>query len=232
MPIDRVREVREALGPVLATAYGQTEAPQAITAQPAEAFADEALHPSVGRAGLLTELAVMNAAGRLLPAGETGEVVARGDLLMSGYLEQPELTAETIVNGWLHTGDIGVIDGSGRLFLKDRLRDVIISGGFNVYPSDVEALLGSHPAVRDCVVFGLPDRKWGEAVQAAVQFRPDAKATPAELIVFAKERVGSVKAPKAIHVFEELPRSPVGKVLRREARESVARALESSDAEA
>jgi len=155
--------------------------------------------------------------GRLLPAGEVGEVVARGDLLMTGYWRLPDKTAETLVDGWLHTGDRGLIDERGYLYLKDRLKDMVITGGFNVYPVDVENALGQHPAVHECAVFGIPDDKWGETVQAAVQLRPGQQATQAmeaELIAFVRERLGPVQTPKRIHFHASLPRSPVGKVLK------------------
>jgi fatty-acyl-CoA synthase len=136
----------------------------------------------------------------------------RGDMVMAGYWNMPDKTAETIIDGWLHTGDRGYLDERGYLYLRDRLREVIITGGFNVYPTDVEDVLTRHPAVHESAVFGLDDDKWGEAVHAAVQLKPGQQATPAELIAFAKEELGSVKAPKQIHFYESLPRSPVGKV--------------------
>ena len=159
--------------------------------------------------------------GRLLPSGEIGEVVARGDLLMTGYWKLPEKTAETLVDGWLHTGDRGYIDETGFLYLKDRIRDVVITGGFNVYPVDVENALGQHPAVHESSVFGLPDEKWGEAVQAAVQLRPDMWVTEAELIAFVREKLGPVHTPKQIHFYNDLPRSPVGKVAKSVVRETL-----------
>jgi len=219
MPPGKIREAEAVFGPVLATNYGQTEAPQVITYLPPEDFRDDALLASVGRASLLVKLGVMDKAGRLVPPGAEGEIVVAGDLVMSGYLDMPEATAATLIDGWLHTGDGGAIDERGYLFLKDRLRDVIITGGFNVYPSDVEAALVRHPAVHECVVFGLPDDKWGEAVNAAIQLRAGAAATADEIIAFAKAELGSVKAPKRIAFHADLPRSPVGKVLRREVRE-------------
>ena len=130
----------------------------------------------------------------------------------------PNQTAETIIDGWLHTGDVGLIDDRGFVFVKDRIRDVVITGGFNVYPNDVEAVLGQHPQVSECVVFGLPDDKWGESVHAAVELSKMADSDEAALIAFVKSRLDSVKAPKRIHISNHLPRSPVGKVLRREAK--------------
>jgi len=139
---------------------------------------------------------------------------------MTGYWRLPEKTAETLVDGWLHTGDRGLIDARGYLYLKDRLKDMVITGGFNVYPVDVENALGQHPAVHECAVFGLPDDKWGETVQAAVQLRPGEQASEAELIAFVRERLGPVQTPKHIHFHESLPRSPVGKALKSAVRDA------------
>ncbi|MDX1431265.1 MAG: AMP-binding protein [Gammaproteobacteria bacterium] len=228
MPPDRIRAAQSLLGPVVATNYGLTEAPQIITALTPNEMLDERNLASVGRAARNTRLGIMSAAGELLPAGEQGEIVVGGDLVMSGYLDLPEQTAETLVDGWLHTGDVGCVDERGYLYLKDRLKDVIISGGFNVYPSDVEAALAAHPAIHECVAFGLPDEKWGEAVQLAVELRPGASASESDviardIIAFARARLGPVQAPKRVHFLAELPRSAVGKVQRREVRELAAR---------
>lgn len=219
MPVDKIKEVRAFFGPVLGTTYGQTEAPQILTVLRPEDFADERNLASVGRPTWFNDVAIMSPQGELLPAGEIGEVVARGDLVMSGYWRLPEKTAETLVNGWLHTGDRGLFDERGFLYLKDRLKDIVITGGFNVYPVDVENALGQHPAVHECAVFGIPDEKWGEAVQAAVQLRPGQQASEAELIAFVRERLGPVATPKRIHFHSSLPRSPVGKVLKNTVRE-------------
>ena len=148
----------------------------------------------------------------------TPKVVVRGDLTMSGYWKQPDKTSETIRDGWLHTGDGGYLDDRGYLFLKDRIRDVIITGGFNVYPADVEDTLGTHPAVYDCAAVGVEDAKWGEAVHAVVQLRDGAAATDSELIAWVKSRLDSVKAPKAVHFVGALPRTANGKVSRKDAR--------------
>lgn len=219
MPPEKIREVRAFFGPVLGTTYGQTEAPQILTVMRPEDFEDERNWAAVGRTTWFSDLAIMAPEGHLLPPGEVGEVVARGDLLMTGYWRLPDKTAETLVNGWLHTGDRGLIDERGYLYLKDRLKDLVITGGFNVYPVDVENALGQHPAVHECAVFGIPDDKWGEAVQAAVQLRPGAQASEAELMAFVRERLGPVQTPKRIHFHASLPRSPVGKVLKSRVRE-------------
>jgi acyl-CoA synthetase (AMP-forming)/AMP-acid ligase II len=218
MPPEKIRQARALFGPVIATNYGLTEAPQIITALTPEEAGDESTIASVGRPGFMTRVGIVDPAGALLAAGEQGEIVVSGDLLMSGYLDNPEQTAEAMIDGRLHTGDVGYLDERGFLFLKDRLKDVIISGGFNVYPSDVEAALVAHPAIHECVVFGRPDDKWGEAVQVAIELREGADASAEDIIAFAKQRVGSVQAPKQVHFVDNLPRSAVGKVQRREVR--------------
>ncbi|OYU98502.1 MAG: long-chain fatty acid--CoA ligase [Burkholderiales bacterium PBB5] len=219
MPPEKIRQVRDFFGPVLGTSYGQTEAPQILTAMRPEDFEDPANWAAVGRVSWFTDIAAMAPDGRLLPTGEVGEVVARGDLLMSGYWRLPDKTAETLVDGWLHTGDRGLIDARGFLYLKDRLKDLVITGGFNVYPIDVENALGQHPAVHECAVFGVPDDKWGEAVHASVQLRPGQQASAAELMALVRERLGPVHTPKQIHFHDSLPRSVVGKVLKTTLRE-------------
>jgi len=220
MPPEKIREAQRVFGPVIGTNYGQTEAPQVVTYLSPTDMMDARTVASVGHASLLTRVAIMEPGGDgVLGAGEEGEIVIGGGLLMTGYLDMPEATEEVLRGGWLRTGDVGLLDERGFLFLKDRLRDVIISGGFNVYPSDVEAALVGHEAVHECVVFGLPDEKWGESVHAAVVRRPGAEVDEGTLIDFAKRLVGSVKAPKAIHFKDDLPRSGVGKVLRRVIRE-------------
>ncbi|MBY4732972.1 AMP-binding protein [Cupriavidus pauculus] len=229
MPPEKIRQARAFFGPVVATTYGQTEAPQLLTVIAPEDFEDERNLASVGRTTWFSEVAIMAPDGRRLPAGEVGEVVARGDLVMTGYWQRPDLTATTIVDGWLHTGDRGLIDARGYLYLKDRLREVVITGGFNVYPIDVENALGQHPAVHECAVFGVPDDKWGEAVHAAVQLREGSQASAAELIAFVRERLGPVQTPKQIHFHHSLPRSTVGKVLKNTVRDHALAALKSGE---
>lgn len=215
---DEVPRAMKVFNNALETCYGQTEAPQIAICLRAAEWMDPANAASTGRATVLTRVETMDSDGNVLARGETGEIVLKGDLVMQGYLDMPDKTAETIIDGWLHTGDVGVIDERGFVFIKDRIRDVVITGGFNVYPSDVEAVLGLHPDVTECVVFGLPDRKWGEALMAAVEVRDGADVTGEDIIAFVRERLDGVKTPKAIHIVDELPRSPVGKVLRREAK--------------
>ena len=160
----------------------------------------------------------MDEAGKLLAPGERGEIVVRGDLVMAGYYRNPGASAEAGKFGWHHTGDIGFLDGDGYLYIVDRKRDMIISGGFNVYSSEIEQVLWAHAAVQDCAVIGVPDDEWGEAVKAVIELKPGTRATEAELMALCRERLGGVKAPKSIEFWDELPRSSVGKVLKRDIR--------------
>jgi fatty-acyl-CoA synthase len=216
----RLAEALDAIGPVMAQLFGQSEAPMMIsTLSPAEHFrpdgtiAHERL-ASAGRPAPLVTVAIMDDQGGLLPAGERGEIVVRSSLVMRGYYRNPEATAEASRFGWHHTGDIGYLDAEGYLFIVDRAKDMIITGGFNVYSAEVEQALMAHPDVRDCGVVGVPDEKWGERVVAVVQLHPGATSEPAELISSVKARIGSVKAPKEVLVWPDLPRSTVGKVLK------------------
>jgi acyl-CoA synthetase (AMP-forming)/AMP-acid ligase II len=172
-----------------------------------------------GLPSVLNAFAIMDEHGNQLPKGSTGEICVRGDIVMKGYYKQPDKTAESIINGWLHTGDIGHLDTDGYLHISDRKRDVIISGGFNVYPSEVEQVLWTHPAVLDVAVIGVPDEQWGEAVKAVVELKPNASVEAEELIALCKQKLGSVKAPKTIDFSSALPRSPVGKVLKKDIRD-------------
>ena len=224
MSAARLAEALERVGPVFAQYFGQTEAPMvATTMAPADHYrpdgsiAVERL-ASAGRAAPLVTLAIMSPDGDLLPAGERGEIVLRSSLVMPGYYRNSEATAEVSRFGWHHTGDIGYLDGDGFLFIVDRAKDMIITGGFNVYSAEVEQAVMEHPLVQDCAVFGLPDDKWGERVTAVVQLRPDATVDLDELRDFVRQRVGGVKAPKEYAVWGDLPRSKVGKVLKREIR--------------
>ncbi|MDB5452896.1 MAG: hypothetical protein JWO33_1474, partial [Caulobacteraceae bacterium] len=153
-----------------------------------------------------------------LPAGERGEIVARGPLVSLEYFELPDATAEAHRDGWHHTGDVGYRDKAGYFYIVDRKKDMIITGGFNVYPAEVEQVLHQHPAVQDCAVFGVPDDKWGECVTAVVEMRAGASPEPEEMQALARERLGPVKTHKALSFTTKLPRSNAGKVLRAELR--------------
>jgi fatty-acyl-CoA synthase len=215
---DAVAQAMPIFNNAIETCFGQTEAPQIAVCMRAKDWQDPRNYASTGTATLLSQVGIKDPSGKLLAAGEQGEIVLKGDLVMKGYYKMPDKTAETIIGDWLHTGDIGYMDERGYLFIKDRIRDVVITGGFNVYPSDVEAVLGQHPAVKECVVFGLPDDKWGEALHAAIEVHDGQAPSESEIIGYIKSRLDSVKTPKRVHVVDDLPRSPVGKVLRREAK--------------
>jgi acyl-CoA synthetase (AMP-forming)/AMP-acid ligase II len=224
MSVEKLKQAIDVIGPVMMGGYGQTEAPASIAyLRPDEHLGDSGLAPderlaSVGRPNALIRVEIMDDANAILPQGATGEICVRGDLVMKGYYKAPDKTAETIVDGWLHTGDIGHIDGAGYLHITDRKKDMIISGGFNVYPSEVEQVLWSHPAVQDCAVIGVPDETWGEAVKAVVELNAGQQVSAEDLIALCKDRLGSVKAPKSVDFVAALPRSPVGKVLKKDLR--------------
>jgi acyl-CoA synthetase (AMP-forming)/AMP-acid ligase II len=148
-----------------------------------------------------------------------GEIVARSNLVMPGYYNDPAATAAVSTHGWHHTGDVGFKDEFGYLHIVDRKRDMIITGGFNVFSTEVESVVLTHPAVLDCAVIGVPDERWGEAVKAVVELKPGAHASAAELVEHCRTRLGGVKSPKSVEIWETLPRSPVGKVLKRTVRE-------------
>jgi len=227
MSVEKLKKAIQVFGPIMMGGYGQTEAPASIAFfRPEEhfkgglgkQFADDARLSSVGRPSMLVKVEIMDDNNRILPAGQTGEICVRGDLVMKGYYKAHEKTAETVVNGRLHTGDVGYMDAEGYLYITDRKKDMIISGGFNVYPQEVEQVLWGHPAISDCAVIGVPDKDWGEAVKAVVELKPGQTATPEELIALCKAKLGSVKAPKSVDITAALPRSPNGKVLKKDLR--------------
>ena len=223
MSAARLAEALDRIGP-MAQLFGQSEAPMMIsTMAPAEhRNPDGTVNldrlSSAGRPSPLVTVAILDTAGQPVPGGERGEICVRGSLVMAGYYRDPRATAEVSAHGWHHTGDIGFLDPDGYLHIVDRAKDMVITGGFNVYSAEVEQALMAHDAVRDCAVVGLPDDKWGERVTAVLQLHPGAEVDPAELIAFVKARIGSVKAPKQIEIWPDLPRSSVGKVLKTEIR--------------
>ncbi len=221
MTPERIRECQRFFGPVIETAYGQVEAPQIISAMRASELLEEANMTSVGRASSVATIAVMAPDGTLLPPDQEGEIVVRGPLLMSGYFEREALTAETLVDGWLHTGDVGVLDARGYLYIRARLREIINTGGFKVFPGDVEASLARHAGVAECAVFGVPDRKWGEAVHAAVVRATGTEVSDTELMAHVKAELGAVKTPKHIWFVAHLERNAAGKVSRSGVRATV-----------
>jgi acyl-CoA synthetase (AMP-forming)/AMP-acid ligase II len=222
MSLDRLKEAIEIFGPVMNASFGQTEAPMCVTAMPPHEHlnaAGELAHPgSCGRPNLLSLVEIMDDDGNILPPGERGEIVVRGPLVMAGYYRNPQATAEVSTFGWHHTGDIGVRDEDGWFYVVDRKKDMIISGGFNVYPAEVEKALLAHDAVQDCAVIGVPDEKWGEAVIAFVEPRAGQAPQMDALLAFARDALGPVKTPKRIELIAQLPRTNAGKVSRAELR--------------
>ena len=203
--------------------YGLTEVCGAITILSPEAHRDES-HPerlvSAGQPAEKVEVRVVNPDTLAdVEPGQPGELWFRTPQLMQGYHNKPEATAETITpDGWFRSGDIGRVDDEGFIFVEDRLKDMIISGGENIYSVEVERALTDHPAVMDAAVFGIPDDKWGESVKAAVELSAGAEVTPEELIAWCKEKLAGYKCPRTIDIFEVLPRNPTGKLLKKDLR--------------
>ena len=223
---EKIIEAVHKLGPVICQTYGSTEGGAPLTYMSTHDVGDAVANSyrrhrlmSCGRQTSIVEaLEIMDEEGRILGPGEQGELVMRGPTEMLGYLDDATATAEIKTHGWLHTGDIGRRDEDGYFYLTDRKRDMIVSGGFNIFPFEVERTLLEHPSVQDCAVIGVPDEKWGEAVKACVELKPGQSASPDDLIEHARAHLGSIKAPKSVDFIESLPRSPVGKVLKRELR--------------
>jgi fatty-acyl-CoA synthase len=166
---------------------------------------------SCGRPTPLVKVALLDDKGDEVPDGEPGEICVRGPLVMGGYLDRPEETAEAFAGGWLHTGDVARKDDDGFLYIVDRKKDMIVSGGFNVYPREVEDVISQHPAVAAVGVIGVPDEKWGEAVKAVIVLREGMTVDPAELQALVKEKKGPHYTPKTVDVTDALPLSPLGK---------------------
>jgi acyl-CoA synthetase (AMP-forming)/AMP-acid ligase II len=223
--VEHLRNAMAAFGPVFAQIYGQGEAPITISGLNAAAHSHllRTNDPRLGSAGTIrtdVEVRCVDAEDRLLPPGKAGEIVVRGDIVMQGYWNNPEATAEALRGGWLHTGDIGVLDENGYLFLLDRAKDMIISGGNNIYPREVEEVIVQHPAVATSVVFGIPHAYWGEAVHALVVLEPGLSATEQEIIDHCAQSLAGYKKPKSVEFVHSLPVSGYGKVMRREIRET------------
>jgi long-chain acyl-CoA synthetase len=217
----------EALGPRLWNGYGQGESPCTITAMPkpllaaAIAAGDEARMVSVGFARTGIEVRVVDGEDRPLPPGEVGEVCVRGDTVMSSYWGLPEASAQALRGGWLHTGDLGALDAEGFLTLLDRAKDLVISGGSNIYPREIEDVLLEHASVAECAVIGVPDPEWGESVMALI-VPGEGAVDVAELDHLCLQRIARFKRPKHWRIVESLPKNSAGKVLKRELRERFA----------
>ncbi len=221
IPLDLLRECMEVFGCGFCQQYGMTETTGTIVYLPPEDH-DPAGNQRMRAAGLPlpgVEIKVVDADGNEVPRGEVGEVATRSYANMAGYWKLEEATASTIgQDGWLRTGDAGYMDEDGYLYIHDRVKDMIITGGENVYPAEVESAVYGHPAVAEVAVIGVPDDKWGEAVKAVVVAKPGMTIDADEIIAFARSRIAAFKAPKSVDVIPALPRNASGKILRRELR--------------
>ncbi len=221
MSPNKLRLLQQRFGNIFVQAYGSTECLQRVavlTKADHAAVSDERLG-SAGRVTAQAELVVMDDAGKQVPPGTTGEIWLRSRAVISGYFNNPEGTASEFENGFWKSGDLGYVDEEGFLFIVDRKKDMIITGGFNVYAIEVEAALSSHPAVELSAVVGVPDEQWGEIVHAEVVLKKGAEVGAAALIEHVKATIGRFKAPKSIVFVADIPVSVVGKVQRRQVRE-------------
>jgi acyl-CoA synthetase (AMP-forming)/AMP-acid ligase II len=221
IPLDLMREAMEVFGCGFVQMYGMTETTGTIVALPPEDHDPEGTPKmrSAGKALPGIEIKIIDEAGQEVAFGEVGEIATRSAMNMRGYWNLPEATAATLsADGWLRTGDAGYMDADGYVYIHDRVKDMIISGGENIYPAEVENALYSHPAVADVAVIGVPHEKWGEAVKAMVVLKPGVDATEEDLIGFARSRIAAYKCPKSVDFIAALPRNPSGKILRRELR--------------
>ena len=220
MYVPDILRARSIMGPRFVQIYGQGESPMTITVLNRRDIEDEA-HPgwmarlgSVGCRQSAVEVRIVDGEGRALPAGSIGEVVVRGDTVMRGYWHDAAATARTLRDGWLWTGDMGVFDDAGFLTLKDRSKDLIISGGSNIYPREVEEVLLHHPAVVEAAAIGVPDAEWGEIVVAYVVLREGVSGIDAELDALCLSRIARFKRPKRYVEVDVLPKNNYGKVLK------------------
>jgi acyl-CoA synthetase (AMP-forming)/AMP-acid ligase II len=224
MYVSDLKRALDLLGNRLMQLYGQGESPMTITHLSREYHWDRA-HPrweqrlaSAGRADSCMEVKVVDEEGRQLAVGEVGEIICRGDPVMAGYWNNPEATAKSLRDGWLWTGDVGAFDEEGLLTLKDRSKDMIISGGSNIYPREIEDVLNLHPAVAECSVVGRPHPEWGEDVVAFVVIRPGTSVTPADLDRLCLDNIARFKRPKDYKFIDALPKNNYGKILKTELR--------------
>lgn len=222
MPEATLRRALETFGDIFVQVYGLSEAPNPVLLLPRVDHRLEGTEvqlrrlQSAGREVFGVQVRVINEEGKDAAPGEIGEIITTGDNLMTGYWNDPEATAESIRNGWFYTGDLAKVDDEGYVFIVDRRKDMIISGGFNVYPREVEEVLYRHPAVLEATVVGVPDPRWGEAVKAVVVRRPGMQVSPEEIIAFCQADMASYKKPASVDFVDELPKGPNGKILKRE----------------
>jgi acyl-CoA synthetase (AMP-forming)/AMP-acid ligase II len=221
IPLELLRQCIKMFGADFIQAYGMTETTGTICMLPPEDHDPEgnARMRSAGKALPGVEIVILGPDGESVPTGEVGEVVTRSSNNMLGYWNLPDATAKTMTEGgWIHTGDAGYLDADGYLFIHDRMKDMIITGGENVYPAEVESAIFGHPAVQEVAVIGIPDQKWGETVKAVVVAKPGTSIEEADIIAWARDRIAAFKAPRSVDVIEALPRNASGKILRKDLR--------------
>jgi len=223
IPAEVLRRAMARFGPIFTQGFGMTElAGNVIFMSKADHVRADREAPELlraaGRVGALAAVRIVDAEDNDCPVGVAGEIVVRGDQVLAGYWNRPEANAEAYRGGWFHTGDVARMDDEGFVYIVDRKKDMIVSGGENVYPREVEEVLFQHPAVAEAAVFGLPDTHWGERVSAAIVLRPEARVEPAELDAFCRGRLAGYKRPRDWHVVSEIPKNVSGKVLKRELR--------------
>ena len=222
---DKLKQAVEVFGPCMCQSYGQTEAPMLVTFldQKTVAAAAAGAYPerlrSCGRPTAAARVAIMDDHGRLLPPNQPGEIVVRGSFVTGGYYNLPEATAEVRKYGWHHTGDVGYTDEEGYVYIVDRKKDMIVTGGFNVFSAEVEAAIMALPQVHECAVIGVPHEVWGEAVKAFVVLREGESMNEEEILAHCKAKLGGVKAPKSVEFCEEVPKTPAGKLDRKALRQ-------------
>jgi acyl-CoA synthetase (AMP-forming)/AMP-acid ligase II len=225
MPVELLRQGLEIFGPIFSQGYGQTESGPQITSLPRKAhqvldrpLEEQKVLRSCGQPSLGVHVRVVDEKNNDVEPGTVGEIIAQSDSIMVEYWHKPEETREVVIDGWLHTGDLGYYDENGFIYIVDRKKDMIVTGGENVYSREVEDVLYMHPAIAEVAVIGIPDPVWVERVHAMVALKADATATENEIIDFCKEHVASYKAPKSVEFLESLPKNPQGKILKKEIR--------------
>ncbi len=215
IPVPVLRQAVGTFGCDFEQGYGLTETVGPVAMLRPEDHLDDSKMQSCGKAVPGADIRIVDSDGKDCIAGEVGEIIVAGIQVMNGYWDRPEDTADTIRDGWLHTGDAGYFDGDGYLYIHDRLKDMIVSGAENVYPAEVERVLADFPGIADVAVIGVPDERWGEAVKALVVAKPGAEFSESDIIEFARQRIAGFKIPKSVDVVDSIPRNPSGKILKK-----------------
>jgi acyl-CoA synthetase (AMP-forming)/AMP-acid ligase II len=233
MPVEVLKRGMKTWGPIFAQAYGETESGPAITDLPRQDHCvldkppeEQKILASAGRPSIGVHVRVVDDKDNDVKTGEVGEIIVQSKHIMVEFWHKPDETRETLINGWLHTGDMGTYDEKGYVYIVDRKRDMIISGGENIYPREVEETIYQHPSVLEAAVIGIPDPYWVEKVHAVVTLKEGASLTEQELIDFCKQALARYKAPKSVEFVDALPKNPAGKILKRELREKYRKGLQ------